>query len=87
MNSATWSASLAIGAALGGVIVAKFGVDIAFIVNAIAFILAGIIITTIDIPQKRDRTEGTFIAVSIAQVWDGFNIIRKNAAIYRIITA
>lgn len=87
MNSATWSASLAIGAALGGVIVAKFGVDIAFIVNAIAFILAGIIITTIDIPQKRERTEGTFIAVSIAQVWDGFNIIRKNSAIYRIITA
>ena len=87
INSATWSASLAIGAALGGVVVAQYGVAIAFITNTIAFIIAGIIIATIDIPQKKAQADGSFIAGSIAQVWDGFNIIRKKSAIYRIITA
>jgi MFS family permease len=88
INSATWSASLAIGAALGGVVVAQYGVDIAFITNTIAFIIAGIIIATIDIPQKKVKVaEGSFIAVSLAQVWDGYRIIRTNPRIYRIITA
>lgn len=88
MNSATWSASLAIGSAMGGVVVAQYGVDVAFIANTVAFIIAGIIIATIDIPQKKmEVTEGSFIAVSLAQVWDGYRIIRKNPRIYRIITA
>ena len=88
MNSATWSASLAIGSAMGGVVVAQYGVDIAFIANTIAFIIAGIIIATIDIPQKKVKVaEGSFIAVSLAQVWDGYRIIRTKPRIYRIITA
>ena len=88
INSATWSASLAIGSAMGGFIVAQYGVDIAFIANTVAFIVAGIIIATIDIPQKKVKvTEGSFIAVSLAQVWDGYRIIRTNPRIYRIITA
>jgi len=88
MNSTTWSASLAIGSAMGGVVVAQYGVDIAFIANTIAFIIAGIIIATIDIPQKKVKVaKGSFIAVSLAQVWDGYRIIRTNPRIYRIITA
>ena len=53
MNSATWSASLALGSAIGGIVVAQYGVDVAFIVNAIAFIVAGLMISTIEIPQKK----------------------------------
>lgn len=88
MNSATWSASLAIGAAVGGAVVASHGVQVAFIVNSIAFIIAGLIISTIDISQERvNAPEGSFIATSLSQVWHGFIIISSTPRISRIITA
>ena len=87
MNSATWSASLALGSAIGGIVVAQYGVDVAFIVNAIAFIIAGLMISTIEIPQKKLEDDGAFIATSLSQVWEGFRIIRTTPRIYRIITA
>ena len=87
MNSATWSASLALGSAIGGIVVAQYGVDVAFIVNAIAFIVAGLMISTIEIPQKKLENNGSFIATSLSQVWEGFRIIRTTPRIYRIITA
>lgn len=88
MNSATWSASLAVGSAVGGAVVASHGVEVAFIVNSIAFILAGLVISTIDIPQQKVRgQEGSFIATSLHQVWEGFGIINTTPRISRIITA
>ncbi|HIG20341.1 MAG: MFS transporter [Methanobacteriota archaeon] len=88
MNSATWSASLAIGSAVGGAVVASHGVQIAFIVNSIAFIVAGLIIASMNIPQQKVKTpEGNFIASSLSQVKEGFRIIIRTPRISRIITA
>lgn len=88
LNSATWSASLAIGSAVGGAVVASQGVQIAFIINSIAFIVAGLIIASINIPQQKIKApEGNFIASSLSQVKEGFQIIIKTPRISRIITA
>ena len=88
MNSATWSASLAIGSAVGGAVVASHGVQIAFIVNSIAFIVAGLIIASMNIPQQKVKApEGNFIASSLSQVKEGFRIIIGTPRISRIITA
>ena len=88
LNSATWSASLAIGSAVGGAVVASQGVQIAFIINSIAFIVAGLIIASINIPQQNIKApEGNFIASSLSQVKEGFQIIIGTPKIYRIITA
>jgi MFS family permease len=88
MNSATWSASLAIGAAVGGAVVASHGVEIAFIVNSVAFIIAGLMIATIDIPQEKVKaSKGSFVTTSISQVVEGFRIIITTPRISRIITA
>ncbi|HIA24373.1 MAG: MFS transporter [Methanobacteriota archaeon] len=88
LNSATWSASLAIGSAVGGAVVASQGVQIAFIINSIAFIVAGLIIASINIPQQKIKApEGNFIASSLSQVKEGFQIIIGTPKIYRIITA
>jgi MFS family permease len=88
LNSATWSASLAIGSAVGGAVVASQGVQIAFIINSIAFIVAGLIIASINIPQQKIKApEGNFIASSLSQVKEGFQIIISTPKISRIITA
>jgi MFS family permease len=88
LNSGTWSASLAIGAAIGGFVVAAHGVEVAFIVNAATFVLASGIIWTMTIPQKKyiDK-EGGLWANTIGQISDGFRIILTTPPVRRIITA
>jgi MFS family permease len=51
LSSATWSAMLAVGAALGGAIVALVGRDIAFLVNAFSFLASAVFIARIRLPR------------------------------------
>ncbi len=44
LSSATWSAMLAIGAGLGGVVTALFGREAAFLLNALSFFLSAVFI-------------------------------------------
>jgi MFS family permease len=88
LNSATWSASLAIGSALGGFVVAAHGVEIAFIIDVIAFVIAGLAISTMNIPQTiKVEDEGSFMVSSMGQLKDGISIIWKTPRIRRVITA
>lgn len=45
LSSATWSVNLMIGAALGGVVAALLGRDVAFLVNAISFLVSALLIS------------------------------------------
>jgi len=56
LASASWAAMLAIGAALGGVVAAALGTDIAFLVNAATYVVSALCITTVPIPQHRQET-------------------------------
>ena len=47
LSSATWGAMLAIGAALGGVVSATLGRDTAFTINALSFLISGLLIASI----------------------------------------
>lgn len=47
LSSATWSAVLAFGAAIGGLTAAQFGVEIALIIDAITFLLSALLILRI----------------------------------------
>ncbi|MCH2349081.1 MAG: MFS transporter [Candidatus Poseidoniales archaeon] len=88
LNSGTWSASLAIGASLGGFVVAAYGVQVAFITNVAAFLFAAAVIATIDIPQRtEEKPDGSFIASSLSQIAHGIRIIWTTPPIYRVITA
>jgi len=88
MNSATWSASLAIGSAIGGIVVAKYGVDVAFIIDAAAFLVAAGLIATLKIPQtKAVRPKGGLIISGGKQIVEGFQIILATPPVRRVITA
>ncbi len=53
LSGATWGIMVMVGSALGGIVSTVFGRDLAFIINAISFLLAAGIIATIDIPSPK----------------------------------
>ena len=57
LSSATWSAMLAIGASVGGVVTAVFGRDVAFIVNSASFFISAMFIAATHdaTPARRPR--------------------------------
>ena len=88
LNSATWSASLAIGAALGGIAVAEWGVEVAFVIDSLTFAIAATIIATLPIPQeKREKSDKSFFKTGLNDVSEGWKIIRSRPEVSRIITA
>ncbi len=59
LSGATWSAMLAIGAALGGLIAAGVGPRAAFVVDACSFLASALFIGSIGIPRVVRDAEGT----------------------------
>ncbi len=53
LSGATWGVMVMVGSALGGIVSSMFGRDVAFIINAISFIVAAVIIAPIDIPSPK----------------------------------
>ena len=55
IDSASWSASLCIGAMLGGIVVSEWGTDIAFILDSLTFAIGALILLPMKIPQTVDE--------------------------------
>jgi MFS family permease len=54
---ATWSAMLAIGAALGGLVVGTLGIQAAFLIDAATFLLSAVLIATVQVEERPARGE------------------------------
>ena len=81
LASATWSAMLAIGASIGGVVTAVFGQHIAFAVNALSFFVSAIFIACTrydDRPAISDRRPGALTLTGIPDLIDGLRYVRTN---------
>jgi MFS family permease len=71
LAASTWGAMLAFGAAIGGLVSAYLGRDVAFVVNAVSFLLSAALISSIRVSfHERDR-DGREIRHH-APVWAGF---------------
>lgn len=51
ISSTTWSATLAFGAAIGGAVAAKFGVEVALVIDAASFLLSALIVIPLRITR------------------------------------
>ena len=88
LDSATWSAALAIGAALGGLVVSEYGVDLAFIIDSITFVIAALIILPVHVPQKvSDEMKGPLFSTAFANIKAGLKRIFSESRILRIVFA
>ena len=88
LSSATWSAALCLGASIGGFVVSAYGVEAAFIINAICFVVGALLYSTLTIPQEPfvPRPGGLW-ANTGGTIADGFRIIFSKPHVSRIITA
>lgn len=59
ISTGTWSAMLAIGASLGGLVAATLGRDAAFIINAASFFLSAIFLWQLRIPTRPDHVRAS----------------------------
>jgi MFS family permease len=57
ISGATWSAVLALGAALGGLVAGLLGAEAAFIIDAASFLLSAVLIATVRTSDERRRTK------------------------------
>jgi predicted MFS family arabinose efflux permease len=59
LNGSLWGTMLAVGAALGGLISAKFGADTAFLVNGASFVVSAALLASIrrSFSERRERHE------------------------------
>ena len=85
ISSATWSAMLAIGASLGGIVVGTLGVTAAFVLDAASFLLSALVIATIRVPEPLLPPATTTAATSRVTLWselrEGFGYLLTQPAL------
>ncbi len=55
VSSVTWSVMLTLGAAIGGIITGWFGTSVAFILDALTYLLSAALIASIKVPKRKKR--------------------------------
>jgi hypothetical protein len=65
ISGATWSAMLALGAAIGGLVAGTLGVQAAFLLDAASFLLSALLIATVRVEGTGDRGQGTRASQSL----------------------
>jgi MFS family permease len=53
LGFASWGVMVMVGSAVGGIVSATFGREAAFVINALSFLVAALIIATVDIPSPK----------------------------------
>jgi MFS family permease len=81
ISTGTWSAMLAIGASLGGLVAATLGRDAAFVINAASFFLSAAFLWRLEIPP---RLEGIRASAGLRGVIEGLAYMREHADVARI---
>jgi len=82
LSSATWSAMLALGASIGGLVTALAGRNIAFVVNALSFFASAYFLaqTRYDAtPAAAPRPHGILALTGISDLIDGVRYVRQRS--------
>jgi MFS family permease len=81
LSSATWSVNLLIGASVGGVVAAYLGRDVAFILNALSFLVSAILISGMQFAEPHAEAAAPLHPrdlVDFSPVREGIRYIRRH---------
>lgn len=81
LSSATWSAMLAIGAGVGGIVTALLGRNTAFVVNAASFLVSAIVISRTSFsadPPGAKRPAGWSSLTGLGDLLEGIRFVRSD---------
>jgi len=82
LSAAVWSAMLAIGASVGGLVTAVAGRNVAFSLNALSFFASAFFISRTQYdstPRARARPEGLAAVLGITDLVEGLRYVRRHA--------
>ncbi|HXG67218.1 MAG TPA: MFS transporter [Blastocatellia bacterium] len=89
LASASWSVTLAFGAALGGIVTDAFGRDAAFILDALTFFISAAFIISARIPDRRERREAAHLsfadATGVTDIIEGARYLRANLRVMALL--
>ena len=88
IDSASWSASLCIGAMLGGIVVSNWGTDVAFVLDSLTFLVGALVLLPMKIPQKIDANlKGPIFSTAFQNIKTGWDRIRSDPRLLRLVFA
>jgi len=88
LSSATWSAMLAIGASIGGIVTAVAGRNVAFVVNALSFLASGFFIAQTryrSAPPQAPALNGILALTGVPDLIEGFRYVRERSHVAALI--
>jgi MFS family permease len=84
LSSASWSVTLAMGAALGGLVTASFGRNAAFIIDSLSFFLSALFIARVRMRKRspesalRMKRASAYELLGVADIVEGARYLRVN---------
>ncbi|MEP6570933.1 MAG: MFS transporter [Acidobacteriota bacterium] len=88
ISSVTWSAMLTIGAAIGGVVTGWFGTDVAFILDALTYLLSATLIASVRIPKRPPSEKAKLTvgrALGITQTIEGAHYVKRRPRVFALL--
>lgn len=88
ISSVTWSIMLTLGAAIGGVITGWFGTNVAFILDALTYLLSAWLIFTVRLPKRPARARRKFgfsKALGITDTIEGGRYVKNRPRVFALL--
>lgn len=85
ISSATWSAMLTLGAAVGGLITGWVGTDAAFILDSLTYLLSAALIMTVRLPPRAPQEKKRLSiarALGLSQTLEGMSYVKKRPRVF-----
>ena len=87
ISSATWSAMLTLGAAIGGLITGWVGTDAAFVLDSLTYLLSAALIMTMRLPERAPREKKRLTissALGLTQTLEGMSYVKKRPRVFAL---
>ena len=86
--SGAWSASMGIGAGIGGLVISKFGIETGLMIDSVTFLFAAMVIATLpDGGPNRDEKKSANPIEMLREIFAGWSHILERPQIRRIVLA
>lgn len=88
ISSVTWSAMLTIGAAIGGVVTGWFGTDVAFILDALTYLVSAALIASVRLPKRPPREKSRLTisrALGITETIEGARYVKHRPRVLALL--
>lgn len=88
ISSVTWSAMLTLGAAIGGLVTRWFGTDVAFILDALTYLLSAALIASVHVAKRPPREKSKLTvgrALGISQTIEGARYVKRRPRVLALL--